>query len=167
MESPSHSHIDALSEAGRRSSIRPSNDNIQMKEAERIFHEVFDTALESAQSFFTSLINTPPPSIPLLTIIRLNDRLISTSELRGCQPLVGFLTGWKLRLWPVYRKEMDAHFASLKKVADEAGSKGIAGMMAKGVKDGVVRQIAIRYAALFSCVTALSGEAEEAMIFSR
>jgi len=62
---------------------------------------------------------------------------------------------------------MDAHFASLKKVADEAGSKGIAGMMAKGVKDGVVRQIAIRYAALFSCVTALSGEAEEAMIFSR
>ncbi len=62
---------------------------------------------------------------------------------------------------------MDGHLNSLKKLADDAEGKGLVGMMSKGVKDGVVRQVAIRYAALFGCVTVLSGQAEEAMIFSR
>ena len=69
-------------------------------------------------------------------------------------------------MWPVYRKEMDAHVDSLKQLADQAEGKGFSGLV-KGVKDGAVRQVANRYAALFTCVTALSGEAEEAMIFSR
>lgn len=137
-----------------------------MKDAERIWHEVFDPAIDYCSSFFTSITNPPPPAVPLLTLIRLNDRILATADSRGTIPLISYLQGWKLAMWPVYRKEMDAHIDSLKLLADQAGGKGFSGLV-KSVKDGAVRQVANRYAALFTCVTALSGEAEEAMIFSR
>lgn len=174
VESAAASHIDGLSEAGQSRAPTPRHRqgvteiNDHLKDAERIWHEVFDPALESVASFFTSIITpSPPPAIPLLTLIRLNDRLLSISDSRGTIPLMPILLGQKMALWPVYRKEMDAHIDSLKKLADEAEGKGFAGLMGKGVKDGAVRQVANRYAALFSCVTALSEEAEEAMIFGR
>lgn len=139
-----------------------------LKEAERIWHEVFDSALEYCTAFFTTtLAPTPPNSIPLLTLIRLNDKLIATAESRGASPLVPYLTGWKMQLWPLYRKSMDAHIESIKVLADQAEGKGIAGFIGKGVKDGQVRAVAVKYAAVFSCVVALSDEAEEAMMFSR
>lgn len=129
---------------------------------------MFGSALESCTSFFNGLITpTPLPAIPLLTVIRLNDHLIATAESRGALPLISYLTGWKLQLWPVYRKAMDAHIESLKRLADEADAKGLASYMSKGVKDATVHAVALRYAALFGCVSALSDEAEEAMIFSR
>ena len=173
-DSPSASHIDLTSEAGFsragtpqiRSRLMEHDENL--KDAERIWHEVFDSALDYVNAFFTSIISpSPPPAVPLLTLIRLNDRLIAISDSRGALPIASFLQAQKLALWPVYRKEMDAHVDSLKKLADEAEGKGLAGFMGKGVKDGAVRQVASRYASLFSCVTALSEEAEEAMIFSR
>jgi len=139
-----------------------------LKDAERIWHEVFDSALEYVSGFFTSITTpSPPPAIPLLTLIRLNDRLLSICDARGTLPLISFLQAQKLAMWPIYRREMDAHIDSLKRLADEAEGRGLAGFVGKGVKDGAVRQVANRYAALFSCVTALSEEAEEAMIFSR
>lgn len=173
-DSPAASHLDSQSEAGRSRSGTPHRPqgmtevNEGLKDAERIWHEVFDSALEYVSTFFQSIVSpSPPPAIPLLTLIRLNDRLISVCDSRGTLPLLSFLQGQKLAMWPIYRKEMDQHVDSLKKLADEAEGKGLAGFMAKGVKDGAVRQVANRYAALFSCVTALSEEAEEAMIFSR
>ncbi|ORY35497.1 putative suppressor of action mutation 2-like protein [Naematelia encephala] len=171
MESPGTSHIDAMSEAGRSrlGSARRlglTEINEPLRDAERIWHEVFDTALESCSLFYDGLIQPPPPAVPLLTIIRLNDRLLATCDARGTLPLIPYLQAWKMGMWPVYRKEMDQHVASLKRLADEAEGKGLAGFMGKGVKDGAVRQVAVRYAALFSCVVALSDEAEEAMIFS-
>ena len=173
MESPSDSHVDGMSEAGRSRAGTPrrlgmTEINDSLKDAERVWHEVFDPALESSGSFFSTILSpSPPPAVPLLTIIRLNDHLLATCDSRGALPLIPFLQGQKLTLWPVYRKEMDAHNTSLKKLADEAEGKGLAGFVGKGVKDGAVRQVSSRYAALFTCVTALSGEAEEAMIFSR
>jgi hypothetical protein len=173
-DSPSASHIDLTSEAGisrsgtphKRAGLIEHDENL--KDAERVWHEVFDSALDYVNTFFTSILNpSPPPAIPLLTLIRLNDRLIAISDSRGALPIASFLQAQKLAMWPVYRKEMDAHVDSLKKLADEAEGKGLAGFMGKGVKDGAVRQVASRYASLFSCVTALSEEAEEAMIFSR
>jgi hypothetical protein len=125
---------------------------------------VFDPALEYCTQFFQSVITpSPPPAIPLLSLIRLNDQIISTADTRGCLPLLPFLQAQKLAMC----KEMDGHMDSLKKLADDAEGKGLAGFVGKGVKDGSVRVVASRYAALFSCVTALSEEAEEAMIFSR
>jgi hypothetical protein len=70
-------------------------------------------------------------------------------------------------MWPVYRKEMDQHVDSLKKLADEAEGRGLAGFVGKSVKDGAVRQVANRYSALFSCITALTEASEETMLFSR
>jgi hypothetical protein len=162
---------DAVSEAGRGTPRRRGGTidiNDSLKDAERIWHEVLDPALESCASFFQSIISpSPPPAVPLLTLIRLNDHLLSTAGSRGAIPLIPVLQSQKLAMWPIYRKEMDGHIESLKKLADEAEGKGLAGFMGKGVKDAAVRVVASRYAALFSCVTALSEEAEEAMIFSR
>lgn len=138
-----------------------------MREAERIWKEVFETALDSCSAFFSGMLSPPPPAVPLLTLIRLNDRLLATCESRGTLPLIPFLQAHRLAMWPMYRKDMDQHIHSLKRLADEAEGRGLTGLMGKGVKDGTVRQVASRYAALFSCVTALSEEAEEAMIFSR
>lgn len=142
--------------------------NEGLRDAERIWHETFDPALEYVKSFFDSVLApSPPPALPLLTLIRLNDRLLATCDSRGTFPLIPFLQAQKLALWPVYRREMDQHIDSLKRLADDAEGKGLAGFMGRSVKDGAVRQVANRYAALFSSVTALSEEAEEAMIFSR
>lgn len=139
----------------------------ELKDAERIWHEVLDPGLEAATALFNQCIATPPPAIPLLTMIRANDRLLAIAEGRGALPLVPYLTGWKMALWPLYRKAMDAHIESLKALANEAEGKGLAGVFGKGVKDAAVRIVAVRYAALFACVVALSDEAEEAMMFSR
>lgn len=173
MESPGTSHIDAISEAGRsrigtpRMRMGMTEVNEGLKDAQRIWHEVFDTALEPCVTFFQSVISPPPPAITLLTIIRLNDHLISTCDSRGALPLLPFLQAQKLAMWPIYRKEMDLHIESIKKIANEAEGKGLAAFVSKGVKDGAVRLVAMRYAALYSCVAALSEEAEEVMIFSR
>lgn len=140
---------------------------VNLKEAERIFHEVFDPALESVTSLFQTIITPTPSSLPLLTMIRLNDRMIQSSDQRGTLPLATYLQGQKMALWPLYRKEMDGHVDSLKRLADEAEGKGLAGFMGRGVRDQTVRIVASRYAAIFSSVTALSEEAEEVMIFSR
>lgn len=102
----------------------------------------------------------------LLTLIRLNDRIIATAESRGAEPLIAYLTGWKMALWPLYRKAMDAHVDSLKALADAAEGKGFASYLVKGVKDSQVRVVAVRYAAMFACIVALADEAEEAMMFS-
>ncbi|OCF31559.1 hypothetical protein I317_07308 [Kwoniella heveanensis CBS 569] len=174
LDSPNPSFVDLMSDAGRssapptKSKRRGVNEiNESLKDAERIWHEVFDSALESFTGFFQTIITpSPPPAIPLLTMIRLNDHLLYVADSRGAIPLLSYLTGWKMALWPIYRKEMDAHVDSLKRLADEAEGKGLAGLMGRGVKDGTVREVAKRYGVMFSCVTALSQEAEEAMIFS-
>lgn len=108
-----------------------------------------------------------PPAIPLLTLIRINDRFLATCESRGTIPLEPLLQGQKLILWPLYKKDMDRHYESVKALADEAGAKGLSGFMGRGVKDATVRSVITKYAGLFSCVVALSDEAEEAMLFSR
>lgn len=159
-----------VSEAGRSrvsTRRRAATPEAELKDAERIWHEVFDSALDSCTSLFQAAIATPPPSIPLLAMIRMNDRLLVTADARGALPLIPYLTGWKMTLWPLYRKAMDAHIESLKLLANEAEGKGLAGVFGKGVKDAQVRVVGVRYAALFACVVALSDEAEEAMMFSR
>jgi hypothetical protein len=152
----------------RRGTQDISSSNLNLKEAERIYHEIFSPALEYITTFFQFILITPPPSsLPLLTMIRLNDRLLGLSEQRGAIPLEGYLQSQKMALWPLYRKEMDAHVDSLKRLADEAEGRGLSGFMGRGVRDQAVRAVASRYAAIFTSVTALSDKAAEGMIFSR
>lgn len=155
------------SRGGRRRGGAAAASAESLKDAERIWNEVFGSALEYTTQFFQSIIATPPSSVSLLTIIRLNDELIKTAESRGALPLIPYLTGWKLALWPVYRKAMDAHIDSIKALADTAEGKGLTSWVSKAVKDSAVRHVALRYGVLFSCVVALADQAEDAMLFSR
>ncbi|WVQ68345.1 uncharacterized protein L199_006552 [Kwoniella botswanensis] len=177
--SPNPSFVDLMSDTGRSTSTRQRkgvneiNDNL--KDAERIWHEVFDSSLEYTTVFFNSIISpsTSSSSIPsvisLLTIIRLNDNLIQCSDSRGCLPLITYLNSWKLNLWPVFRKEMDHHINSLKSLADDLESKNLIssfGLGLKTLKDNHVRGIAKKYGEMFSRTVCLSTQAEEVMIFS-
>lgn len=155
------------SRGGRRRGGVASASAESLKDAERIWNEVFSSALEYTTQFFQSIIASPPSAISLLTIIRVNDELIKTAESRGALPLIPYLIGWKLTLWPVYRKAMDAHIDSIKALADTAEGKGLSSWVSKAVKDGAVRQVALRYAVFFSCVVALADQAEDTMLFSR
>jgi hypothetical protein len=93
--------------------------------------------------------------------------MLNICQTRGTIPLEGYLQSQKMALWPLYRKEMDNHVDSLKRLADEAEGKGLSGFIGRGVRDQAVRGVASRYASIFTSVTALSEEAEEPMIFSR
>ncbi|KAG8906441.1 hypothetical protein FRB99_006857 [Tulasnella sp. 403] len=67
-------------------------------------------------------------------------------------------------MWPIFQKEMNAHTESLKKLVDGAGS----GYLSRGtvLKDSWIQLIVQRYAALFTAFVALTGEEDEAMLFS-
>ena len=160
-----------MSDSGRTTTSRRGTQDlssqINLKEAERIFHEIYDPALDYISTFFQSLLIPNPSALPLLTMIRLNERILYISQQRGTIPLEGYLQNQKMVLWPLYRKEMDNHIDSLKRLADEAEGKGLAGFMGRGVRDQAVRGVASRYASIFTSVVVLSDEAEEAMIFSR
>ena len=132
-------------------------------EAERIWHEVLDPALEYVASFFKILAGSSPTAISMLVMNRLNERMLAISESRGTAPLMPILLSQKMVMWPLFQKEMDKHYATLKKLADDAEGR----IFAQGVKDAAVREAATRYAKLFSCVTALSQEADDQMLFSR
>ncbi|EKC98380.1 hypothetical protein A1Q2_07394 [Trichosporon asahii var. asahii CBS 8904] len=138
------------SRGGRRRGNAAAASAESLKDAERIWNEVFGSALEYTTQFFQTIVTTPPSAASLLTIIRLNDELIKTTESRGALPLIPYLTGWKLALWPVYRKAMDAHIDSIKALADQAEGKGLTSWVSKAVKDSQVRHVALRYAVLFS-----------------
>lgn len=163
----------SITPIGPRKSTSTASSNISLskealKEAERIYHEVLDPALEYCNTFCQNILSpSPPPAVPLLTMIRLNDKSLAACDQRGALPLVSFFQAQKLAMWPVYRKAMDSHVESLKRLADEAEGKGLAGFMGRGTKDGTVRHVATRYAALFTCCVALSDEADEVMLFSR
>jgi hypothetical protein len=74
-------------------------------------------------------------------MIRLNDDVLAEIEERGCIPLESVCTSLKLSMWPIFRKEMDAHLDSMKKLADAAAGTGFGAMLSKGVKDSVVREV--------------------------
>ncbi|WWC90632.1 uncharacterized protein L201_005568 [Kwoniella dendrophila CBS 6074] len=177
IDSPNPSYVDLMSDAGRsvtptRKGVNAMNENL--KDAERIWHEIFDSSLEYTTEFFNS-ITTPTsttqqiPSITsILTIIRLNDDLLKISDLRGCLPLLSYLNLWKLNLWPIFKKEIDKHIGSLKKLADDLEGKNLMSSFGlnKALKDSNLKQITKRYGKMFSEMVVLSSEAEEVMMFS-
>lgn len=74
--------------------------------------------------------------------------------------------GLKLTMWPMFQKELDAHIDSVKRLADAAAGGGFGALLAKAPKDATVRQVCERYAEFFTSIVALSGEEDEAMVFS-
>jgi hypothetical protein len=63
-----------------------------------------------------------PPSIPLLTMIRLAEDVILEVQKRNCPPVEFFVFSLRLRMWPVFQKSMSDHVDALKKLADGTSS---------------------------------------------
>lgn len=76
----------------------------------------------SSQTFAESCLEPPPPIVPLLTMVRMNEVVLAESQKRDCAPLETFLLGLRLMMWPIFQKEMNAQVESLKKMVDSTGS---------------------------------------------
>lgn len=79
--------------------------------------------------------------VPLLTMIRINEVVLSEAQKRECNPLETFLIGLRLNMWPTFQKEMTAHVDSLKKLVDGAG----AGYLSRGtvLKDSWIQLVSV------------------------
>ncbi len=55
----------------------------------------------------------------------------------------GLCTNLKLSLWPLFRKAMDAHIDSVKRLADAAAGTGFQAMLTKAVKDSAVQEVGV------------------------
>lgn len=70
--------------------------------------------------FANSVLEPPPPVIPLLTMIRLNEGVIAEVQKRDCSALENFVFGLRLRFWPVFQNIMTEHVASVNKLTEAA-----------------------------------------------
>ncbi|KAG8880252.1 hypothetical protein FRB97_000964 [Tulasnella sp. 331] len=167
------SESDGETPGGRRKSIRQSQSGTflsleQEKEhkalVDGIWKQIMGPAIQYLQTFITSALEPVPPVVPLLTMIRINEVVLSEAQKRECNPVETFLIGLRLTMWPMFQKEMAGHVDSLKKLVDGAG----AGYLSRGMvlKDSWIQLIVHRYSALFTAFTALAGEEEESMLFS-
>ena len=73
------------------------------------------------QTFVQAALEPPPPVIPLLTIIRLTEGVMSEVQKRGCQPLETLVFGLRLQMWQLFQKAMTDQIEGLKKLAEGAG----------------------------------------------
>ncbi|OBZ70084.1 Vacuolar protein sorting-associated protein 52 A [Grifola frondosa] len=84
--------------------------------------QIMDPVLEYCQTFVQSMLEPPPPIIPLLTMIRLTEDVMAEVQKRDCGPLETFIFGIRLQMWPLFQKSMAEHIDSLKKFAEGATS---------------------------------------------
>jgi len=91
------------------------------------------------KDFAKTIMEPPPPVIPLLTMIRINEAVFDEVQRRGCSPLETFIIGQRLTMWPIFQKEMSAHVESLKRLSD--GASG--GYLTRGVtlKDSLIQKV--------------------------
>ncbi|KAH9899993.1 Vps52-domain-containing protein [Cubamyces lactineus] len=128
-----------------------------------LWKQVMDPVLDYCQTFVQNAIDPPPPVIPLLTIIRLTEDVVTEVQRRNCSPLETYIFTLRLKMWPVFQKLMGEHIDALKKFAEGATS----GYFRRGTTtDAAVSSICRRYVAVFNSFVALTDQAEETMIFS-
>lgn len=63
-----------------------------------------------------------PGAIPLLTMIRLTEEIVTEIQKRRCPPAENFIFGIRIQMWPVFQKAMHEHIESLKKLAEGTNS---------------------------------------------
>ncbi|CED85269.1 Vacuolar sorting protein VPS52/suppressor of actin Sac2 [Phaffia rhodozyma] len=152
---------------GWKGSKEPEKEDKEDKERlQKMWHEIFDPALNYVQQLLTTLLTPLPPSLPsLLSMIRLNDSIFQALLDRGCIPLEPFVIRQRLALWPVFQKHMGTNVESLRKLAETAGlGASFLGLGATKVKDSKVESVAVQYVTLFNALLSLSTPADEAMI---
>ncbi|HEV7736908.1 MAG TPA: hypothetical protein VGO47_05990 [Chlamydiales bacterium] len=83
--------------------------------------------LRFAQAFSRGILEPSPPTVQLLTMIRLLENVLGEVQKRDCPPLEGFVMGVRLNFWPVFQKDMNSHIESVKKLADASGGGSFLG----------------------------------------
>ncbi|KAG2042285.1 vacuolar sorting protein [Suillus americanus] len=140
-----------------------------MDKAERapldaIWKQILDPVLEYCKTFVTTVLEPMPPAVPLLTMIRLTEAVITEVQKRDCPPLENFLFTMRLQLWPAFQKIMSEHCDTLRKLA-EGGTTGYFNR-AVSTTDASVANICNRYVVMFNSFVILTDQEEETMIFS-
>ncbi|KAJ7904667.1 vacuolar sorting protein [Mycena olivaceomarginata] len=129
-----------------------------------IWKQIMDPVLEYTQTFFGTVLDPVPPAVPLLTIIRLTEDVMTEVQKRACPPAESFIFTLRLKMWPVFQKAMTEHVDALKKLAEGAS----AGYFSRAVAttDVLVSNICKRYVVIFNSFVTLTEQADETMIFS-
>ncbi|CCL99428.1 uncharacterized protein FIBRA_01446 [Fibroporia radiculosa] len=145
-----------------------SNSETSFKEEQTtlnaIWKQIMDPTLDYCQAFMRSLLDSPPPVVPLLIMIRLIEDIMAEIQKRNCSPLETFVFSIRIQMWPVFQKAMADHIDSLKKLAEGATSGYF--RRSATITDAVVSSICRRYTIMFSSFIALTEQPEETMIFS-
>lgn len=128
------------------------------------------------------MLEPVPPVIPLLTMIRLSEGVVTEVQKRRCPPAEHFIFSVRIQLWPVFQKAMSENVDALKKLA-EGSSTGYFSR-ATVTTDAMVAtastlstsaekpthgfvQICKKYVVLFNALVSLTVNEEETMIFSK
>lgn len=59
-----------------------------------------------------------PLAIPLLTMIRLTEEIVTEIQKRRCPPAENFIFGIRIQMWPAFQKAMHDHIESMKKLSE-------------------------------------------------
>ncbi|KAI0030717.1 vacuolar sorting protein [Vararia minispora EC-137] len=136
----------------------------EQKALDAVWKQIMDPALEHTQNFVKAALEPLPPVIPLLTMIRLTEEVMSEVQKRDSPPLESFIFGIRLQMWPLFQRVMTEQVDALKKLAE--GATG--GYFRRGAvtTDASVSLICKRYVVLFMSFVMLTEQNEETMIFS-
>lgn len=130
-----------------------------------IWKQIMDPVMEYCQNFVKTVLEPLPPAIPLLTMIRLIEELVTEIQKRRCPPAENFIFGIRIQMWPAFQKAMHEHIESMKKLAEGGVSYGYFSRAAP-VTDATVSKVAKHYVNFFNSFVYLTEHEEETMIFS-
>ncbi|TCD70828.1 hypothetical protein EIP91_001518 [Steccherinum ochraceum] len=130
-----------------------------------VWKQILDPVLDYCKTFVDSILGpTPPPVIPLLTMIRFTEDVMAEIQKRGCSPLETYIFTMRLQMWPIFQKSMQENIDAVKRYADGT-STGY--FRAKVITtDSVVATICDRYVVMFNSFVSLTNQPDETMIFS-
>ncbi|EIN10314.1 Vps52-domain-containing protein [Punctularia strigosozonata HHB-11173 SS5] len=163
---------DSVFSAGAGAPLVPRPDAPREKEEkvalETIWKQVMDPVMEYCQSFSKTILDPPPATIPLLTLIRLTEDVMAEVQKRQpqCGPLESFIFTQRLQMWPIFQKGMSEHVDALKRLHEGTGAGLALFSRATPLTDAVVFTVCKRYVVMFGSFLSLTAQDDETMIFS-
>ncbi|KAH8830476.1 vacuolar sorting protein [Flagelloscypha sp. PMI_526] len=149
--------------------------------ADSLWKQALEPVMEYCQTFVKSILEPPPPLVPLLTCIRLTENVLAEVQRRSCPPVESFIFLLRLQMWPVFQKLMSENVDGMKKIVDGTGNTGAASYLGgfgaalgvggattltSKVTDATIQGMSKGYIGLFNAFVALTEQEEETMIFS-
>ncbi|KAH8929151.1 Vps52/Sac2 [Atractiella rhizophila] len=154
-----------------RESRKERKEKLRKSIVENVWKQIMDPAMEYARNFCAALIEPNAPSpVSILCMIRLNDEIYEELIDGGrCPAMENYLVSLRLRLWPLFQKEMNAEIDAVRKINGSVQTSGglFGGRSSTvNVKESQVQQVCRKYAAMFNAIIGLSEEKEDDMVFS-